>query len=497
LLREVQLSAGFTGFFGIYDEDRSTGLAYLQGRAATIVEILHILDTHAGLRLADGPIPYSFDRVTANEGIPMAGYTDPDGQVRPSHLASALVLRWRDVLAADDPIKTEQFRLFRSAAWIAAEQGIVAGVGYLIDLVAYGQVLQDEAAGNAIATLLVASSEQLSPEQFQTALWSASEKDDSSSRHSSTATKEIAQIAGQNDWWATSPARSWMAPVSPNPTMEPLVERLLESGLAARQAVLRADTLDEWLIALSRLFRQVAAIQIAISAALRQVPITVRTIISQLEEIGGDAPALMGAFELGSLPACIDYQDQVRDAMTSADHERGKQRFRAERQLISDEMLIRPTPADWFTPSWRIAAAYVGWHTGGGASPFVPGGPVHPDGPSPEESSQRVLAALGRITERLAARDYDGGGRTALRLIYDYPWCDIAHWQVEQAFYLNGQHQAAAESLLPALALQPLQANIWDSLMLCLNELQADESATVAGLVSQHLADRPPPLGAR
>jgi hypothetical protein len=494
-MREVQLSAGFTGFFGIDEDGRSAALAYLQGRAATIVEILHILEARAGLRFADGQIPYLFDRATAIDGIPIAGYTHPDGQVKPSQLADALVLRWRIVLKAKNPFVTEMALLFRSAAWIAARQGIADGVGYLVDLVAHGQVLQGEAAGTAIAALLVASSEQLSPEQFQAALWPTANEGESSSQHSSTATKDISQVAAQNDWWTISPARSWMTPVNPSPTMAPLVERLLESGLAARQAALQADTLDDWLIAISRLPRRVTAIRIAISAALLKVPITARAIISQLEEIDSDAIALLNTFERGLLPTCIDYQDQVREAMTSADPQRGKQRFRAERQLISDEMLIRPTPSDWFTPSWRIAAAYVGWHTGEGAPPFVPGGPAHPDKLSPEESSQQVVAALERITERLAAEDYDGGSLTALRLIYDYPWCDIAHWKAGQAFYLNGQHQAAAESLLPALALQPLEANIWDALMLCLNELHADESATIAGLVSQHLENRPAPLG--
>ena len=44
LLREVQMSAGFTGFFGIDEKNRHAGLAYLQGRGAAIAEILHILD---------------------------------------------------------------------------------------------------------------------------------------------------------------------------------------------------------------------------------------------------------------------------------------------------------------------------------------------------------------------------------------------------------------------------------------------------------------------
>ena len=102
-----------------------------------------------------------------------------------------------------------------------------------------------------------------------------------------------------------------------------------------------------------------------------------------------------------------------------------------------------------------------------------------------------MLTALGRITERQEGRDEDGG-RAAWRLIYDYPWCDVAHWKVAQGFYSYGQYQAAVESLLPALALQPLQPKIWESRALCLDQLQAADSASVAGLVSQHLAERPP-----
>jgi predicted Zn-dependent protease len=167
-------------------------------------------------------------------------------------------------------------------------------------------------------------------------------------------------------------------------------------------------------------------------------------------------------------------------------------RFRAERQLVPDRLLVRPVPVDWFTPSWRIAAAFrVG---GGGASPFTRAGPrilggAYPGGEPTPEDTDEVMTALARITELVDAGNWYDGGIVAGRLVYDFPWCDVGYWKAAQCFRGLGQYQEALDSMVPAIALQPLQPVMWESLALCLDDLGDAASAAVAASVAEQLSE--------
>jgi hypothetical protein len=266
--------------------------------------------------------------------------------------------------------------------------------------------------------------------------------------------------------------------------MAPLISAVLERCPTARAAVLAAANLDEWIINLNRFRCLVDAAGATVARALEKPSITTRTTMSQLAELDADLGSLNGSGRSGRFAAAVDAQDHVCSELQGiAGIEEGARRFHAERQLVSHALLRRPTPIDWFTPTWRIAVPLRAWDTPGGLSPFTPGGPVDDDR-GVDSDEQHVMGKLKEISDETESRSdlLKDPLWTATRLIYDYPWCDIAYWKAAECTYQRGAPvctSAAVDYLVPALGLQPLQPAIWQSLALCLNELGEECSAHV------------------
>jgi hypothetical protein len=472
LLRELELVATF------WVEDRIDDpeplLDHLYRRGVAIIHILASLDVGANLSLDGEPVPYALGPASAVPDVALAGYAGPGAAaIPPGRLAEALLQQRLETLTADEPGTAELDHLFRAAAWVAYMGGVPAGIEYLLALVSHGHVLDPRAAGEAAGILIVAAAGDPTPDDFR-------------------ATLQI-NSADHEDWWAVLPPTDWLVPALSGAPVTSLVMLVLEAGWAARRAALAAPDVDTWLTCLRTTSRLVAFAQTAVDRALAKPSVSVRAILAQLGELRADVHALRVAFGLDSLPGCLDYEHQVRSEIAAnAAPAMASRRFRAERQLASDRLLARPTPVDWFTPSWRIAPAFRA--CSGGASPFARAGPRMPgraypgDEPAPPDVDE-VMATLGRITELVDAGEWYEGGVAAGRLVYDFPWCDLGYWKAAQCFRGLGQHEEALDMMVPAIALQPVQPVLWDSLAFCLGELGDSASAELAASVAEQLGE--------
>jgi hypothetical protein len=470
--REINLFGLLTDDLDLRSEDeRQNALAYLTIRGLTLAAILRRFES-AGVRLEVGRFPFSLDEPLPGSNA-LAGYSSAEfGAVPPSLAAETLLSRWNAILRAEDASSMEFFLLFRSAAWMTANQGFGAGVDYVLDALEAGHVLQPYLAGRVIAALVVAAGQDLSREQFTAGLW--------------------ADDAPSGDWWAVFPGTDWTSPAPATVHMAQLISAVLERCLAARAAVLVASTLDGWIINLNRFRCLVNAAGAAIPRALKKPSITTRATMSQLAELDADLMGLEGSGRSGRFAAAVDAQDQVCSELQGiAGIEEGLRRFHAERQLIPDALLRRPTPNAWYTPSWRIAVPLHAWDTPGGLSPFTPGGPTNYDY-EVDADEQHVMERLRKIADETESRSdvLKDPLWTATRLIYDYPWCDIAYFRAAHCTYLRGAPvctSAAIDYLVPALCLQPLQPAIWHSLAVYLDELGQKRSAHLVSEIAEYV----------
>lgn len=446
------------------------GLGYLAGRAVTLSGILDILDS-AEAHLERERFANFVDLATLPDGVEVGDYLGADSElVAPGAAANALVGRWIHVLRDDQPPAFEWFLLFHDAARLTSQQGYAAGVTYVLDLLDAGHVLQPDVAGSVIAALVVAAGRDLPLEQFTAALWEE--------KH-------------QGDWWSAVADRQWTEPTTMTAPMAPLISAVLERCLAAKAAVLAATSHDHWLIELHRFRRLGETAHGMVRSALENPSLTTRTILSQLEENRADIAVIAALEEGHSFHRVVDEVERLTGEMAGAVRpEDAPSRYRAERQLIPDALRRRPTPNDWFTPTWRIASPLWAWRTGEeGPSPFIRGGPNEDFFGLPLSDQEYVLSKLAEISDELDAGNYVGRALPlATRLVYDFPWCDIAYWKASECYYQLGHFgylDAAIDFLIPTLALQPLQPKIWESLALCLEGSGESSSAGVVRDIAQ------------
>ncbi|OHV36936.1 MULTISPECIES: hypothetical protein [Pseudofrankia] len=471
LLRELELVATFTVVDRLDDPEPLTG--HLLDRGLAITEALDALDAGTGPHAEDdAPPPHATDHAAGAASPGDHASQGDNGPVTPGRLAGTLLGIRSWIITADDPAAAEAAHLFAVALPAAADGGIPAAIDHLLELVARGHVLDPRSAGDVAGILVIASAAEPTPAQLRAPL--------------------AADLADEDGQPATVPA-AWLTPLDvATPAATRIVTRILEAVLTARRDTLAAPDLDTWLVGLHTLSRLVAVAQTAVATALARPSVSVRAILAQLEEQRADVAALMVAFAGGSLPACLAYEDDVAAALAARlGTSTAGRRFRAERQLVPDELLVRPTPPHWFTPSWRVAAALR--TRNGGAPPFVRAGPPrdvadHPGGLPQERDVAEVMAALATITELADAGSWHDGAVAAQRLVYDFPWCDVGHWKAAQCLRGLGQRQGALDAMVPAISLQPTQPVLWESLATCLDDLGEAASAELAQAVAERLA---------
>ncbi|MGV9563372.1 hypothetical protein [Streptomyces sp. NPDC003480] len=423
----------------------STGYQRRRNRVLLAVTLL----AEQGIGLRFGPdLPFIVSGPAAQAGAPFAGYTARWPQLTPSQWVSELFLRWQTSGPGEDAEETPEQaagrraalidRLLRAALWHCvatdAQDAVPAAVRLVVELATTGQVVDVSAAGDAVALLLRAAGE------------------DTLSAGALTRVFTGEALPASPDQWVRGPL-DW--PEEPVPTLSRPAQRavnwLLTYAHARLDEVRAATDFDSWSTALAAVTCAGSACLSGLRHAVVRLPLGLKTVCAQFEELHADFPTLWTALELGGMGQAVNYTRDLEEEFRRRGDTTGS-RFARERALLPESLRNAPrVPAVWLRPSWRTVTALVDpWPT----LRRVDDPAAYRTTPITDKELWAHLAQGPRAPD-LRALD---------EMLGRYPWLDFAHGLRAETLAAQAGVESALTALLPALVLAPEQAGGWDLL---------------------------------
>ncbi|MEV6028977.1 hypothetical protein [Streptomyces sp. NPDC052036] len=450
--------------------------AYQRRRHRVLLALTMLAEQEIGLRFA-ADLPFVVSGPSAQAGAPFAGYTTRWPQHPPSQWVSELFVRWQISGPDEDEEDNRERaagqraalidRLLRAALWhcvaIDAEDAVPAAVRLIAELATTGQVVDTSAAGFAMALLLRAAEE------------------DTSSAADLTRVFTGGVLPASPDQWVGKPL-DW--PEEPVQTLSRPAQRAVNWLLTyvhERLDEVRAATdFDSWSAALAAVTCADVACLSGLRHAVVRLPLGLKTVCAQFEELHADFPALWASLEIAGMGQAVEYTRDLEEGFRQRGDTTGS-RFARERALLPASLRNAPqVPAVWLRPSWRTVTALVD------PRPML----RRVDDPAAYKTTpgtdKELRAHLGQ-----GPRTPDL--RTVHALLGRYPWLDFAHGLRAELLASQGDVESALAAMVPALVLAPEQAGGWNLLGSLLHR-QGHTAAAGTALRIGHTVER---MGAR
>ncbi|MFI9650620.1 hypothetical protein ACIHAA_30675 [Streptomyces sp. NPDC052040] len=464
LLQEALLAGRQTAAMA-YRGPEAPSAEYRRRRNRILLALTLAAEEEIGLRFA-ADLPFVVSAPAVQEGAPFAGYTAQWPQLTPSQWISELFVRWKSYGPGEDTAEDESQedaegrraaltdRLLRAALWHCvatdAQDAVPEAVRLIVELAATGQAMNASAAGDAVALLLRAAGEETPSARDLTRVFTR-------------------DVPASPEQWVTGPLY-W--PTEPAPALGRSAQRAANWMLAFVHArldrVRAAHDFDTWVSALAEVTCAAVTCRGGLRQAVVRLPLGLKTVCAQFEELHADFPSLWVALEIRGMGAALDYSRDVEKKFRALGDTTGR-RFARERALLPESLRNTSEPsAVWLRPSWRTATALV--------DPWPALRRV--DDPSAYQTTP--------ITEKELWAHLGQGPRSpdlpALSEMLDrYPWLHFAHGLRAEALADEGDAGPALSALVPALVLAPEQPGGW-ALLARLLDRRRHTAATGAAL---------------
>ena len=465
---------------------------YAEFRSRITVLLANVLEDEIGLRFGETPMPFcGLARRVLDEGGPLGGYVAGHPDYLPHTWVTELFVRWlshqqarwkwgnagssyNEVLA--NAMHLEGARLIRAALWhcMGAEDrnAVPVAVRFVAEVTSTGQARDSMGAALAISTLLRAGTAADDPESLVRLLFGGS-------------FPETAED------WTTGPL-SWSDP-PPGPlarSSQQAVSWLLLHAQSMAERARRAEDFDSWAIALTTAEPVFLTIVHGLSWAMAEIPLGLRTVRTQFEELHADANCLLLAAHAG-MPSAVAYSLELAERFRRLGDSTG-QRFARERLLIPPGLLdtSKPLPPAWSGPTWRIATA---WCRDSPAATRQPPGGARND-LTLDDVQTATVSALSQVDRLLTKRDTPRrvrrGVDIAKALVRGFPWSDRSLALRSLALQRAGHAPDAVRDAMGAIVLYPHKLSHWillgEALLLSANPTAARVAYTVSQAISEN-----------
>lgn len=503
LLTEVQLAGSYGRPSPVYLRRRR-----FLGMLAQVAE------EDLGLRFITNLPFLSTVAAMTEEGRPLAGYTLQQSSYLPSVWILDLWVRWRaagqpadphwEALdpagSTDHPSPEEQRRrndervhqvnsLLRGAAWYCAhhepDDAATPAVRYVVELAATGQA-HVRAAAIAVALLLRAAA------------------------HAESASELVGQFTGglrpvTSQQWARV-GLTW--PRAEQPTLSRAAQKavswLICYGQEKLEHARQAKDYGSWKIAMAAVKCAITCIIDGLPYANADLPIGLRAIISQFNEIYCDFPVLRFNSAAARYAGRPEIEGIVKWTRGIAGEYRGRlddarlKRFSRERALVPPELLaldipslrpdaMTPLPVEWQHHSWRTITAAC-------AEPSLlrirpESRPYQPESVTTQEMKEDLSTPLQLILQKHESGDQTGSHQALADLLTRYPWHDVAYGLSIELHYAGRNVASAIEAAIAASVLRPEATHHWNWLALLLHAQGHERVAATATKIAQAAAD--------
>ncbi|MGW1158684.1 hypothetical protein ACWD5Q_08715 [Streptomyces sp. NPDC002513] len=422
-------------------------IGYRRRRHRALLALTLLAEEGIGLRFA-ADLPFVVSGPAAQAGAPFAGYTARWPQHTPSQWVSELFVRWQVAGPGEDEVDTPEQaegrrvvlidRLVRAALWHCvatdAPDAVPAAVRFIVELATTGQVVDVSAAGDAVALLLRAAGEETASADALTRVFTGG------------------VLPASPDQWVSGPL-DW--PEEPVQTLSRPAQRavnwLLTYAYARLDEVRAATDFDSWAAALAAVTCVGVVCLSGLRNAVVRLPLGLKTVRAQFEELHADFPALWTSLEIGGMGAAVRYTRELEEGFRRRGDTTGA-RFARERALLPEVLRnASQVPAVWLRPSWRTVTALV--------DPW----PTHRRVDDP--AAYRTTPVTDKeLWAHLAQGPRTPDLRTLDAILGRYPWLDFAHGLRAEKLAAEGDVDSALSALVPALVLAPEQAGGWNLL---------------------------------
>lgn len=432
---------------------------YIYERQYVLRRFFILLQQETGLRFAEADVPYRHIRATWPHDVPLAGYIREDPDLTPSRWLATVFWNWRMYASSQDATASEFHRIFRSALWVCSRHGVGAAVRYVTDLVLTGQTVDIETAAWSVGRIAIASTDTPDPTRLVDRLIRGG-------------------IPAAPDGWidfAPSDELDALRPGRPSAVLAQAIEALIERGWALIRATRTAVSAVDWLSTLLATEGLLTFTDTFIRTTVENVPIAVKAILSQFEEILADIPVVLMVVhnELArgrSIDAVIAYQREIEHRMRARGDLDGI-RFRSERLLVPTKILEAGPDEAWRLPDWRMGTPWIITHT-------------FPDSPFRDQTEPASVRRLLRSGDVAQARAH------AAAAVRANAWNAAAHRMYAVSCQADHDHSGAVEAVIPALVLRPADPLGWATLAGSMEAL----GDRVASALARRMSEEAPAL---
>ncbi|MCP3798223.1 hypothetical protein NLX83_03030 [Allokutzneria sp. A3M-2-11 16] len=462
---------------------------YQLRREKVLLVLCSTLEEVAGLRFA-GRLPFRGNTPDFVEGVrPLGGYTRSDGGTMPSEWVMDFFQHWTISRQFDDVhqeflrragitvpegseqdfaklsfLNNEASWLLKGALWHVAhgehEDHVRAAVEYVVDMAEAGQTVNQTATSWVLERLLAAG---CLAEDARGFLAHFSER----------------ALTSRRDWTTFVDLEDEWAPVELHRRVQPTLSWLVRRVQATLEPVRQADSFDAWYSALTVAHEVLVPVRWALERAFDRLPLALRTIVTQYEEIRVDFSLLISRAGWGSdWEMWLYNQQDLRDTYRARGDASGD-RFAVERMLVPRELLDcsngtsqpgKPLPHAFRQPGWRTATACFG------SMPALLR--LSPDRRKVERVTSEDIADAFVDTVRRAKVASHGAG-PVLEMLERYPWTDAVYHLLAEVHERDGDHEAALAARTAALVLLPEDGRGWRSLADSLERAGRTEAARI------------------
>lgn len=478
-------------------------------------------------------VPFCYNRGDWPTGGQIAGYTDlPDAPLPHQVIISALGNWILDTQDTDKKRSSSMSRLLLVALWICSQHGLIAAVDMLIDLQLHGFLVDPEITTHVIITLLRGRS--------------VTDTDEAMMRRFLRG--RVPKTAAR--WIKANVSLGWLPSDGPTTDSTGIFAYLLRRGITGVEAVRAAANLDEWVLGCAEIYGLLAIVKGVADHSGLKLPVTVRAILGQLEEIRCDAA---GVTELVlSIEGWAAAAQFISRRFQESFGDRWRDSLYRERLIVPAALRERlldqrgEAPEEWRSLSWRVAAPFFAIreqvkmpleHIR--SRPFsvpevladqriadlfekheiddpadrykIMDAELHSDirpmvslrypraelrqliaGVHSDFAMQETIDLL--VKQGASASEDAAQARQAelSRVIELYPYGYPARWETAISADDAGHHQDALNIIVQAISLAPYVDGLWSSLGVILHHVGHDKEARLAQTIGKYMAENPP-----
>jgi tetratricopeptide (TPR) repeat protein len=535
LFREAQAFGKFSINARLTREKMET---YTQDRLVLTKFILEILEHQSTLHFSDQervPFIYNTNPELWPDSLPLAGYTDGAGQLKPSQVLTSLMLNWNLEITNNNTVP----RLLAASLWMVDKHDLETALIYLIDLLKAGFIINTKSLAIVMGILLTTHT-LVETDQAIVGLLTGN-----ATLHTTSDWKRVEYKFDPSDL-SIDMERNQAA-----------ISVLLNKILSEIEEVRDSSNYDDWLLGQLYVGGMITVFQ-AIMGVVKQEPsLGLKRILSQFEEIRADTPTLLLSIRKEFQPYInlFHFMKGTQIVFESQVGNGWQERFYQERLLvparIKDQLLFKTggeLPPEWRYISWRIVHALIevfqpedraiimrsnkfDVRTLAGSQAIQDFFRRHrirdldqqnsileyeyldtfPKGfldgqklPSyPEDklkllltkahfdcSMEELQSALHQATELLKAKRYQEEIAYLKKLLDLYPWSSAVYHELSIAYDEHRDHQTAIDLIIPTIILYPTNPQCWRSLAVILGRLGCHDERIIASVIEEMLTER-------